>query len=176
MNSMSSSNEHKSFHWTLYSKDLEKLGNQQQLEILLKEGKQIKDILGIHPNILAELYDRAIKYFKDEKYQEALAAFSLMAILDNNNHDIWLGLGMALQMNHKYESAIDAYELAAICDIENPVPYFYLAKCLFAIHDINGAKEAIDMAIEYSQDRDEFMDLRQQAYVARETLKKVEED
>ena len=77
---------------------------------------------------------------------------------------------MAAQRSGEYEAAIDAYEMAAILDIDSPVPYFYLAKCLFAIHDRESSLQALDLAIEYAADREEFFDLKLQATEARKLL------
>ena len=79
---------------------------------------------------------------------------------------------MSTQMLGDYEAAIDAYEMAAICKLESPVPYFYLAKCLFAVHDRESSLKALDLAIEYAGDDFEFIELKDQAILARDLLLK----
>ena len=74
-------------------------------------------------------------------------------------------------MSQEYEAAIDAYEMAAVCEIENPVPYFYLAKCLFAVHERESTMMALDLAIEYAGDQDEFANLKKKAKAAKKLLK-----
>lgn len=136
----------------------------------LSTGKEVAEVLQVSPETISVMYRHALTLFKEEKYQDALDAFLLLNFLDQNNHDIWLGLGMSLQMRKRYESAIIAYELAAIHDPESPVPYFYLAKCLFAIHEHETALDAIELAIGLSEDKNEFFELNKQARSAKESL------
>ena len=56
--------------------------------------------------------------------------------------------------------------MAAFINVENPVSYFYLSKCFFAMHDRENAKQALEMAIEYSEGSVEYTDLRQHALAA----------
>lgn len=142
----------------------------EKLQQELYNGRQLAQILKIPPESLAAMYQHALSLFKQEKYVESLEAFLFLNFLDQDNHDIWLGLGMALQMCKKYEPAIVAYELAAIHDSESPVPFFYLAKCFFAIHDHEAALDAIEIAIQLSEDRKEFVDLLDQARNAKASL------
>ncbi len=132
--------------------------------------RQLTEILGVSPETFAEMYRHALALFKQEKYKESLDAFLFLNFLDQDNHDIWLGLGMALQMTKKYETAIIAYEQAAIHDTESPIPYFYLAKCLFAIHDHAAALDAIEIAIQLAEDKTEYFELLDQARTAKASL------
>ncbi|MFA6915308.1 MAG: SycD/LcrH family type III secretion system chaperone [Parachlamydiales bacterium] len=139
------------------------------LRELLSE-KQVAEQLKLDPEDLAIMYRHALELFKKEHYQDAAYAFFFLSFLDNTNFDIWIGLGMSLQMTQHYEAAIIAYELAAVREIENPIPYFYLAKCLFAIHDHKAALEAIEMAIEYSEDQPKFAEILEQSRTAKASL------
>jgi hypothetical protein len=73
---------------------------------------------------------------------------------------------MSVQMCGDYEAGIDAYEMAAFIEVENPISYFYLSKCFFATHDRENAKQALQMAIEYAGDSDQYAALKQQAQAA----------
>lgn len=151
----------------------EQLQNISNADVALREllnGKQVSEQLKLDPEDIAIMYRHALELFKQEKYQDASHAFFFLSFLDNTNFDIWIGLGMSLQMTKHYEAAIIAYELAAVREIENPIPYFYLAKCLFAIHDHKAALEAIEMAIEYSEDVPQFRDILEQARTAKASL------
>ncbi len=147
-----------------------KLSDTSALKMALSSGKTVQDILEFSDETMAKFYQAAYHLFENKRDTEATNAFLFLATLNPYNHEYWLGLGMAAQRSGEYEAAIDAYEMAAILDIESPVPYFYLAKCLFAIHDRESSLQALDLAIEYAADREEFFDLKLQAVEARKLL------
>ncbi|WP_068468119.1 SycD/LcrH family type III secretion system chaperone [Candidatus Protochlamydia phocaeensis] len=156
----------------LSKKVKEKLKNKKLLQKELAEGKTAQEILGFSDSTMAKFYGAAYQLFEHKRYVDAANAFLFLATLNLHNHDYWLGLGMATQMCQDYEAAIDAYELAALCDISSPVPYFYLAKCLFAIHDRESALQALDLAIETSNEFEEYAELKRQAQEAKRILLK----
>jgi type III secretion system low calcium response chaperone LcrH/SycD len=156
----------------LSKKAREKLKNKKLLKRELEQGKTAQEIMGFSNETMAKFYSAANQLLEHRRYEDAANAFLFLVTLNSYNHDYWLGLGMSLQMIHDYEGAINAYELSAISDIENPVPYFYLAKCLFAIHDRESALQALDMAIEYANDLEEYADLKRQAQAAKTILLK----
>jgi type III secretion system low calcium response chaperone LcrH/SycD len=156
----------------LSEKAKKKLKDKKLLKKELAEGKTAQEIIGFSNETMSKFYQAAYLLFEHKRYHDAANAFLFLATLNPHLHDYWLGLGMATQMCHEYESAIDAYELAALTDLSSPVPYFYLAKCLFAIHDRESALQALDLAIETSDDLQEFADLKRQAQKAREILLK----
>lgn len=152
----------------------EKLKDKAFLKKEFAKGKNAQQILEFSDDAMAKFYKAAYKLFENKKYQDAANAFLFLVTLNPYNHDYWLGLGMSTQMQGDFESAIDAYEMAAMYEIENPVPYFYLAKCLFAMHDRESALQALDLALEYSEGKSEYSDLKKQAQKARSLLIKSE--
>jgi type III secretion system low calcium response chaperone LcrH/SycD len=148
-----------------------KLKNRALLKKELSEGKSAQEILGFSDETMGKFYQAAYHLFDHEYYQQAADAFLFLVTLNPKNHDFWLGFGMSLQMCGQFEEAIDAYELAAYYKLESPVPYFYLAKCMFAVHDRENALKALDLAVEYSDNQIEFLELKKQAIKAREMLK-----
>lgn len=158
--------------FNLPKKVKDKLKDHERVKRELQEGKSAQDILEISNESMTDFYQAAYKLFVGKRYTDAANAFLFLVTLNPYHHDYWLGLGMAAQMCQEYESAIDAYEMAAICQVESPVPYFYLAKCLFAIHDRESALMALDLAIEYAGDSDEFSEIHDQAVKAKAILLK----
>jgi type III secretion system low calcium response chaperone LcrH/SycD len=147
-----------------------KLKDRKWLKKQLEKGKSAQELMGFSDTVMAKFYGAAYKLFEHRNYSDAANAFLFLITLNSYNHDYWLGLGMSTQLMGNYEAAIDAYEMAAICKLESPVPYFYLAKCLFAIHDRESALAALDLAIEYAGDEQEFSELKAQAIAARDLL------
>ncbi len=148
------------------------LKDKKQLKKQLSEGRSAQEIMGFSDETMAKFYKAARHLFENRYYDGAADAFLFLATLNPYNHDYWLGLGMSLQKSNQFETAIDAYELAAICQPDTPVPYFYLAKCYYAVHERKNADMALDIAIEYAGDSDEYDDLKRQALQAKSLLSK----
>lgn len=154
----------------LSKKVMGKLRNRELLKKELAAGKSAQELMEFSDDTMAKFYHAAYQLFEGKKYEEAANAFLFLISLNAYRHEYWLGLGMSLQMCGDFETAIDSYEMAAILDVDNPVAYFYLAKCLFAIHDRESALQALDLAIEYSGDSEQFSELKGQAAKARKLL------
>lgn len=158
--------------FTLSKKVKQKLKDKELLKKEIAAGKSAQEILEFSNETMAKFYQAAYFLFEKKRYTEAADAFLFLATLNPHNHDYWLGLGMATQLNGNWEAAIDAYEMAAINRLDSPVPYFYLAKCLFAVHDRKSALEAIQLAIDYADDIPEYANLKEQALAAKDLLMK----
>lgn len=156
----------------LSKKAKQKLENEEKLLEELAAGKSAQEILEFSDEAMAKFYGAAYQLFKYRKFADAANAFLFLVTLNPYNFDYWLGLGMSTQMCNEFDVAIDAYEMAAICNVDSPVPYFYLAKCFFAIHDRENALTSLDLALEYSEENEEYADLRNQALAAKKILKK----
>lgn len=154
----------------LSKKAKERLKDKPLLKKLLASGKSAQEILEFSDETMLQFYQAAYQFLEHKRHIDAANAFLFLVTLNPYKHDYWIGLGMASQFCHDYESAIDAYEMAAVCKIDDPTPYFYLAKCLFAIHDRKSALQALDLAIDYAGDQDEYLELIQQAKEAKKIL------
>ncbi len=152
-----------------------KFKNQKKVQTELSRGKIAQQIVEFSDETMAKFYQAAYQLFEQKRYAEACNAFLFLASLNPYHHEYWLGFAMAAQLNHEYESAIDAYELAALMNITSPLPYFYLSKCLFAMHNREGALQALELAIEMADDIDAFQDIKKQAISAKEILFKCED-
>jgi len=154
----------------LSKKVLQKLQNKDAIRQELQSGKTGQEVLEVSNKTMKTVNTAAKRLFDHGRYFDAANAFFFLVTLNPHQVDHWIGLGSSLQMCQDYESAIDAYELAAMCDFENPLPYFYLAKCLFAIHDREGALMALDLALEYAEVSDDYVEIFDQAMAAKKTL------
>lgn len=149
-----------------------KLDDKEWLANEFASGKSAQEIMEFSDEAMKEFYRAAFFLYENKRYADASNAFMFLVTLNPYEYDYWLGLGMALQMCHEYESAIDAYEMAASRRLDSPVPYFYLAKCFFAIHDHESAMSALDLALEYSEKGEEYIELHRQAIAAKKILQK----
>lgn len=149
-----------------------KLQDKEMLKNELAEGKSAQEIVGYSEETMSKFYKAAYHLFENRHYEGAANAFLFLATLNPYNYEYWLGLGMATQMYGDYSAAVDAYEMAAISDPVNPVPYFYLSKCFFALHERKEALQALDLAVEYAGDLEQYSELKEQALLAKKILMK----
>lgn len=155
------------------SKKVQKLlQNKELLKKELAKGKSAQEIMGFSDEAMAKFYKAARYLFENSHFAGAADAFLFLATLNPYNYEYWLGLGMSMQKCNQFDTAIDAYELAAICEPDTPVPYFYLAKCFFAVHERSNADLALDLALEYAGDLEQYAELRKQAKQAKALLSK----
>lgn len=148
------------------------LKNTHMIKKAVVEGKTVQEALQIPDEMMQKFYLAARNLFEKEHYTDAANGFLFLTLLNAEQHDYWLGLGMATQLTGDFESAVNAYEMAAIFEVENPVPYFYLAKCLFAMHERQSSLLALDIAIQYAADIAEYQELKKQAIEAKALLEK----
>lgn len=158
--------------FSISKKIRKKLKNKKWLKKALGQGITPQEILEFSEETMNKFYAAACKLYESKRYTDAANAFLFLVTLNSYHYDYWLGLGAATQRCGDYEAAIDAYEMAAICHLESPEPYFHLAKCLFAMHDRDSALQAINLAIEYSENRNEYFDIHNQALAAKALLMK----
>jgi len=132
----------------------------EQIDSLnLKVAQEPFKALQISEQEIADCYRRARECFTNKEFETARQAFLFLSTLCPQHAEMWLGLGMSLQQLGHYEEAIDAYELAALVDPSSPVAYFYLSKCFFAMHEYQHVLNAIELALECSEGREEFSSL-----------------
>lgn len=149
---------------------IKKFQNKELLLEELRNGKIPQKIWNYSQKQIEKLYFLAHRLLEEKRFYDARDAFIFLITLNPYHLEYWLGLGFAFQYLHAYEEAIDAYEMAAICHLDHPLPYLYLAKCLFAIHDKKSAMQAIEIALEYAGDRQEFDELKKEALKAKKVL------
>lgn len=142
------------------------------IDTQLIKGKLPQEILHFSYEIMDQFYIHACEFLKEKEIGRSLSAFIFLTFLNPTHYTYWLGLGSSLQLNGEYEEAIEAFELAALCESNHPIPYFYLAKCFFSIHDRVHALQALELALEYSDNNDAFEEIHRQAILAKALILK----
>lgn len=155
----------------LISKEInKKLSDEKWIESEILSGKTAQEVVGFTEETMRNFYLQATLLFEKKSYKEASDVFTFLVAMNPHHYDYWLGLGASTQWLHDYETAIDAYEMAAFCDLSNPYPYFHLAKCLFSMHEREGALQAIDLTLEYSEGSHQYEELHRQALAAKKLI------
>lgn len=164
------------FPFYISSNLLKKIEDNQWVEEQFESNKMIQEILEVSDQRMDQFFFIACNMLKEKKIQESLQTFLFLLFLNSNRYDYWLGLGSANLLQGNYEGAIDAFEMSAMMQPINPIPYFYLSKCLFSMHDRINALQAIELALEYSKENDEFEEIYRQALLAKSLIVQEKEN
>jgi|GEM_PF-6943312 len=150
----------------------EKCRNPFYMKKELEARNSFQSSLSLTDEQLAALHDLASGLIEQKRYSDAANAFLFLSAIAGTRMELWLGLGLANQLQEDFESAIDAYEIAVACDIEHPLPYLYLGNVYFALHKRDLAAEAIELALASAAVKSEYSHIEQQALKAKAQLQK----
>jgi type III secretion system low calcium response chaperone LcrH/SycD len=104
------------------------------------------------------------------KYEEAVKMFGLLSLLDPADYRFVFGGASALRMLGQYMAAGMYFQLAAGLNVEEPAPMLHTAECLLAIEDRDGARAALEQALERAGSKEAHAPLRRRAEVMLENL------
>lgn len=110
--------------------------------------KTFQEILGYSTHTLELFYNQALNYFDQGAYQNGVALFSLLVLINPGYNHFWVGLGMCYQALTHWEEALRAYSMARLTDPNDPLCHLYASECQSECHNISEAKEEIDKAME----------------------------
>jgi type III secretion system low calcium response chaperone LcrH/SycD len=126
--------------------------------------------LGLEQNDLEAIYAVAYNVYASGKYGEAVKLFGILSLLDPADYRFVFGGASSFQMMGEYLAASVYFQLAGGLDPANPAPMLHTAECLLALKDREGAKAALDHALERAGDKAEYKAMRQKAEVMLENL------
>lgn len=121
--------------------------NSDTLPEKIKEGKTFQEILGYSNDTLEKCYQIGLDCFEKGNYEEAVAIFSLLTLMNHYFHNFWVCLAMSHQAQHHWDLALQTYELAKMTDKEDPIPYLYAGECCIRLHDDTKALDNFNQAI-----------------------------
>lgn len=156
------------FHIPQKGKD--NLKDKAKLMQLISEGKNLQEILGYTNQTMEKFYGAACSLFKQELYEESSEAFVFLTTLNPFVYNYWLGLGMSEQLNEEFHGALMAYNMAISVDQENPIPHYHSASCYRAIHDLEKARQSLDLVLACAKDKQEYVHIRERARAAKESI------
>ncbi|MBI1247934.1 CesD/SycD/LcrH family type III secretion system chaperone [bacterium] len=142
---------------------LEKSENALQA---ISEGASIGDVYNIEPRKLEMVYSVARTFYANRKYDDALAMFRFLTLMDHTNQKFWIGYASTLQMMKDYEKAVEAYGFATILDIDNPKPQLQAGYCLIQLGKLEEAICALEGAL-MTEDVDDKTRLQAEALLAK---------
>ena len=126
--------------------------------------------IGLDDNDMEALYAVTYNVYQSGKYVDAVKLFGILSVLDPTDYRFVFGGASSLQMLGEYLMASMYFQLAAGLDTENPAPMLHSAECFLALKDRDGAKFALEQAVERAAGKAEFAPFRQKAEVMLENL------
>jgi tetratricopeptide (TPR) repeat protein len=109
---------------------------------------KLKDSLQISDSLMVHFYNSAHEVFRKGHYEEASAAFLVLASLDPFNESAWLSLGVIEQKLDKFKGAIEAYQVAQKVNPCNPASSIYQAQCQVKLENIPAAESHLSHAMQ----------------------------
>jgi tetratricopeptide (TPR) repeat protein len=129
----------------------------------MDQGASPRDLLRVPESLFAEWLAQAEVLLREERDQEASHLYRFLAALEPHSFASWIGVAMSAHRLHYYFTAIDAYEVTLSLQPDHPLPYLLIAKTLFAIHEKENARAALEQAIEYAEKDSAFSGLEEEA-------------
>jgi type III secretion system low calcium response chaperone LcrH/SycD len=126
--------------------------------------------IGLDENDMEALYAVAYNVYQSGKYQDAVKIFGLLSVLDPTDYRFVFGGASCMQMLGEYMMAGMYYQMAGGLDTANPAPMLHSAECFLALKDRDGAKFALEQALERAGDKAEFTPIKKRAEVMLENL------
>ena len=126
--------------------------------------------LGLEQNDLEAIYAVTYNVYTSGKYAEAMKLFGVLSLLDPTDYRFVFGGASCLQMMGEYLTASIYFQLAGGLDTTSPAPMLHTAECLLALKDKDGARAALEHALERAGDKAEHKAMKQKAEVMLENL------
>lgn len=123
----------------------------------------LRDVQGLTDDQLEVVYATAFNHFKVGRVEKAEQLMNFLCLFEPRTAKHWTGLGAVRMSRENYDGAIFAYGMAARIDINAPRPPFRIAEAFMAKGNKDGAREALELAIENAGDDEKFEDIRERA-------------
>ena len=117
------------------------------LRNILLHGGTLGAAAGVSQQDCEALYQLDHGLYQQTRYTEAFRIFSLLVTYDHLEPRYLMALAASAQMLGRYADAIQHYGTAAVLMLDDPAPLLHSAECCIAIQQMEGAAEALRMAI-----------------------------
>jgi type III secretion system low calcium response chaperone LcrH/SycD len=142
----------------------------KKIQAQLKEGKTVKDALGVSTESLENVYSLAYGKYQEGNYAAASNLFRYIVMLDPHTYKYALGLAASLHRGKDYQKAANYYVMASLLQPKDPVPYFHSADCFIHIDQPKVALSGLTMAILASGDDKKYNELKERALLMKQSL------
>lgn len=139
---------------------------------VVNKGLEMKDALGMKPEMLESLYSHAYFLYNGGRYDDAVLLFQILMLLHPTEAKYTMGLAACLHMKKSYFQAGEMYALAGILGNDNPIPYYHAADCWMNVDQPNVAVESLKLAIKLSGERPEYAVIKDRCTMTLQALQK----
>jgi tetratricopeptide (TPR) repeat protein len=115
-------------------KAIKEFSDRKKVEQWAEEGKPLFQTLGLLPEAVAAMYEAACYLLKEERDEDARAAFRLLLVLAPHMADFWVGYGTAQLRLREYEGAVEGLDRAASLDPSSVPALLLLCRALVEVH------------------------------------------
>jgi tetratricopeptide (TPR) repeat protein len=113
---------------------------------------------------LADIEMKAMKYYTDNFFEEALPLLQFLSFIKPNFKTHWLSLGKTHLQLLSYENALKSFGMACLLDEEDPVPYFFTGYCYYKLKNVLDFKLSLQHVLKLTQDKPIYCALRANTY------------
>lgn len=110
-----------------------------------------KDALGFTPYMIENIYRTGYKFFKGGKYDDAIAAFKFLRLLDISDFRYTFAIAACYQFLGDYKQAAFNYIFCTYLDRFNPLPRFYLYDCFSKLEYHTSAYRTLHEALAFAE-------------------------
>lgn len=137
--------------------------NTEEVLDFLANGGTIGDMAGFTANEYEAIYSIAYNFMQAQKTDKAVELLKFLVVNDPATARWYYALGVAEQARGDFPTALEAYSMAHILDVDDPLPQLQGGFCLMAMEKFGEAVEALEGAVECSENKPGFTDVCAQA-------------
>lgn len=137
---------------------------------MIKNGKKVYEAMGFSKEMLESMYGNGYRIYQAGRYEEAIAQFKMLMLLDSNDTRFSLGLAASFQKAGKFSEAVELYHMAAKLDKSSPMPYYYAAECYRQLGELEIGIIALNWALERCGESKDYTVLKDRILIMRESL------
>jgi type III secretion system low calcium response chaperone LcrH/SycD len=151
----------------------QKKAHMDSLKRMIEAGKtpSAKD-LGVTPEILSSLYAFAYRLYTTGKYEDALALFAWLGLLDDLNPLYPFGMASCYHMLKQYDKAINSYLMTFALDTHSPLPFFHMADCYTKLNKPDFAIVSLGQVLRQAGEDPKYSSIKEKAVLMRDSLNK----
>ncbi len=138
-----------------------KIDNSGDIDTVLAKQKVFQDVLGFSADDVSKLFQQAIAFLHQHRFDEAIIAFRFLIRINPYICDFWIGLGAALQSQGAYAEALANYLVAETMDPVRIDTYGYAVDVCLEMHDITQAKTVLKSGYTYIKNHSKDAIVRQ---------------
>ena len=112
-----------------------------------------RNILHFNDSTMASILKIAQYEYNENKIEESLSIFALLAVLEPDDPDYWHRLGIVAYQTERYELALKAFNNATTLNTDYLEPRIFAAKCYLNLRQISEAKRELDVINELYDDK-----------------------